>query len=146
MIDSTKTKKPVLRLLVKEEKISSSLHVFSLIGEVQVVVAMRRITRLGIGVPIWDTFYNILPTSNPYNYYQELSRIRTLYEGKPMPLIRDFIDDPEREARGAIIGTMTKRNQVYIEQGFEIRNAAFIPKKLKRLSWGRRTRHAEPCQ
>ncbi len=109
-------------------------------GEVQIVVAMRRITRLGIDVPVWDTFYNTLPTSNPYNYYQELSRIRTFYKGKPMPLIRDFIDDPEREARGAIIGTMTKRNEVYIEQGFEIRNAAFIPKKLKRLSWGRRTK------
>jgi superfamily II DNA or RNA helicase len=112
-------------------------------GEVQVVVAMRRITRLGIDVPLWDTFYNVLPTSDPYNYYQELSRIRTRYEGKPMPLIKDFIDDPDPEVRAAIIGTMVKRNQVYLEQGFEVKNAAFKPRKQKRLAWGRRTRKVE---
>ena len=112
-------------------------------GEVRVVVAMRRITRLGIDVPMWDTFYNVLPTSNPHNFYQEFSRIRTYYEGKPMPTIKDFVDDVENEARGAIIGTMTKRNAVYLEQGFDIKNAAFRPKKEKRLTWGRRTRKAE---
>jgi superfamily II DNA or RNA helicase len=111
-------------------------------GEVRVVVAMRRITRLGIDVPLWDTFYNVLPTSNPYNFYQEFSRIRTHYKGKPEPAIKDFVDDVDdsKEARGAIIGTMTKRNAVYLEQGFDIKNAAFRPKKTKRLTWGRRTR------
>lgn len=108
-------------------------------GEIKVVVAMRKITRLGIDVPLWDTFYNILPTSNPYNYYQELSRIRTYYEGKPTPIIRDFVDDPVKESKGAILGTMTKRRKVYQEQGFDIRNEAFKPKKPKRLAWGRRT-------
>jgi len=112
-------------------------------GEVKVVVAMRRITRLGIDVPIWDTYYNTLPTSDPFNYYQELSRIRTYYDGKPTPIIKDFIDDPVKEARGAILGTMSKRNKVYQEQGFEIKNEAFKPKKPKRLSWGRRTRQNE---
>jgi superfamily II DNA or RNA helicase len=112
-------------------------------GEVQVVVSMRRITRLGLDVPLWDTYYNILPTSDPNNYYQELSRIRTHYPGKPEPLIKDFIDDPVREARGAIIGTMAKRNNVYREQGFDIKNAAFRPKKEQRLTWGRRTRKSE---
>jgi superfamily II DNA or RNA helicase len=112
-------------------------------GEIKVVVSMRRITRLGIDVPIWDTFYNILPTSDPFNYYQELSRIRTYVKGKPIPIIKDFIDDPVKEVRGAIIGTMTKRNKVYQEQGFKIENASFKPKALKRLSWGRRTRKEE---
>ncbi|KKN88893.1 hypothetical protein LCGC14_0245000 [marine sediment metagenome] len=112
-------------------------------GEVRVVVAMRRITRLGIDVPLWDTFYNVLPTSNPYNFYQEFSRIRTHYDGKPEPIIKDFVDDVENEVRGAIIGTMTKRNAVYLEQGFDIKNAAFRPKKTKRLTWGRRTRKSE---
>jgi superfamily II DNA or RNA helicase len=111
-------------------------------GEVQVVVSMRKITRLGIDVPLWDTYYNILPTSDPNNYYQELSRIRTHYPGKPEPIIKDFIDDPVREAQGAITGTMTKRNNVYREQGFDIKNAAFRPKKEQRLTWGRRTRKA----
>jgi superfamily II DNA or RNA helicase len=112
-------------------------------GEVMVVVAMRRITRLGIDVPLWDTFYNILPTSDPNNYYQEVSRIRTHYPGKPEPVIKDFIDDPVKKARGAITGTMTKRNNVYLEQGFNIKNAAFRPKKEQRLTWGRRTRKVE---
>ncbi len=112
-------------------------------GEVKVIVSMRRITRLGIDVPVWDTFYNILPTSDPFNYYQELSRIRTYIKGKPIPIIKDFIDDPVKEVRGAIIGTMTKRNKVYQEQGFKIENASFKPKALKRLSWGRRTRKDE---
>lgn len=106
---------------------------------------MRRITRLGIDVPLWDCFYNILPTSNPHNYYQELSRVRTHYEGKPEPIIKDFVDDVDdsKEARGAILGTMTKRNAVYLEQEFDIKNAAFRPKKEKRLTWGRRTRKVE---
>jgi hypothetical protein len=112
-------------------------------GEVRVVVAMRKITRLGIDVPLWDCYYNILPTSNPYNYYQELSRVRTHYEDKPKPIIKDFVDDAEREAHGAIVGTMTKRHAVYLEQGFNIKNAAFRPKKDKRLKWGRRTRKSE---
>jgi superfamily II DNA or RNA helicase len=112
-------------------------------GEIRVVVAMRRITRLGIDVPLWDCFYNILPTSNPHNYYQELSRVRTHYADKPMPIIKDFVDDVENEARGAIIGTMTKRHAVYLEQGFDIKNASFRPKKEKRLTWGRRTRKAD---
>jgi superfamily II DNA or RNA helicase len=112
-------------------------------GDIKVVVAMRRITRLGIDVPLWDTFYNILPTSDPFNYYQELSRIRTYYKGKPVPIIKDFIDDPDKDARGAILGTMTKRDKVYREQGFKIQNAAFSPPKPKRLSWGRRTRKKE---
>ena len=107
-------------------------------GEVQVVVAMRRITRLGIDVPQWDTFYNVLPTSDPNNYYQELSRIRTFYKGKPKPIIKDFIDDPDREATGAIIGTMTARNNVYVEQGFDIENVGFVAKKPKKLAWGQR--------
>jgi superfamily II DNA or RNA helicase len=112
-------------------------------GEVQVVVAMRKITRLGIDVPLWDCFYNILPTSNPHNYYQELSRVRTHYEGKPEPIIKDFIDDAVKEVQGAVTGTMTKRHAVYLEQGFDIKNAAFRPKKEKRLTWGRRTRKIE---
>jgi superfamily II DNA or RNA helicase len=113
-------------------------------GEIRVIVAMRRITRLGIDVPLWDTYYNIFPTSNPYNYYQEFSRIRTFYKGKPMPVIKDFIDDYEDDIRGAIIGTMKKRNAVYLEQEFEIRNQEWKPKtKTKRLAWGRRTRQGE---
>ena len=82
----------------------------------------------------------MLPTSDPYNYYHELSRIRTYYKGKPMPTIKDFVDDYDDSVRGAVIGTMKKRNSVYLEQGFDIQNAAFKPKKQKRLGWGRRTR------
>jgi superfamily II DNA or RNA helicase len=112
-------------------------------GEIQVLVAMRRITRLGIDVPLWDTFYNILPTSDPHNFYQELSRIRTHYDGKPEPLIKDFVDDPVREAKGAIMGTLRKRNEVYLEQEFNVKNASVRPKKDKRLKWGRKTRKSE---
>jgi superfamily II DNA or RNA helicase len=107
-------------------------------GEIRVIVAMRKITRLGIDVPLWDTFYNILPTANPYNYYQELSRIRTFYEGKPEPIIRDFIDEPDSAVRGAIIGTVTKRLEVYKEQEFDIQNSPFRPEKPKKRTWGRR--------
>jgi len=110
-------------------------------GEVKVVVAMRRITRLGIDVPLWDTFYNIIPTSDPYNYYQEISRVRTYYPNKPTPIIKDFIDEPEESVKGAVLGTMRKRNAVYLEQGFQIKNAAFRKKKeSKGLKWGKRAR------
>lgn len=69
-------------------------------GEYQVVVAMNRIVELGYNVPRWSCFHNTLPMTNPPNWEQRISRIRTPMEPafpgddweKPQPLARVWSD------------------------------------------------------
>lgn len=90
----------------------------ALSGQVKVVVAMRSMLT-GINVPIWDTFFNILPIANPPSYYQQYSRIRTVIPNKKEAVIFDFIDE-----KGVCYGAFYNRVKQYKEQGF------FITKKL----------------
>lgn len=61
-------------------------------GKIKVVIAMRQLVQQGIDVPMWDTYYCVIPIANEENYYQECSRIRTPYQNKPTPIIRYFLD------------------------------------------------------
>ena len=61
-------------------------------GEYKVAVATRDFIQEGIDCPLWDTYYCITPSANPYNYYQEVSRVRTPLPGKK-PIVRYFLDD-----------------------------------------------------
>jgi len=70
-------------------------------GKYDVLVAIRKMIKLGIDIPLLDTYYYIMPIAYDANYYQEMSRIRTPYpedlekelgHGKPVPIIRVFED------------------------------------------------------
>lgn len=85
-------------------------------GKIQVFVANRSMLT-GINVPRWDIYLNILPIQNEPTYYQQFSRIRTPMQGKPMPVIYDFVDD-----NGPSMGMFNFRCKQYTKEGFK-----FIP-------------------
>lgn len=84
----------------------------ALSGKVKVVVAMRSMLT-GINVPIWDTYFNILPIANPPAYYQQYSRIRTPIPTKKEATIFDFIDEAD-----ICFGGFYKRKKQYDKEGF----------------------------
>lgn len=84
----------------------------ALSGKVKVVVAMRSMLT-GINVPIWDTYFNILPIANPPSYYQQFSRIRTVIPTKKEAIIFDFVDES-----GVSKGAFYKRKKQYDAEGF----------------------------
>ena len=92
----------------------------ALSGKVKVVVAMRSMLT-GINIPIWDTFFNILPISNPPSYYQQFSRIRTVIPSKKEAIIFDFIDEA-----GVCYGAFGKRRKQYEEQGFTVQKRLYL--------------------
>lgn len=59
-------------------------------GEINITIAMNRIVQLGWNIPVWSCFHNTLPTTNPENWYQRISRIRTPMKGKKKPLCRYY--------------------------------------------------------
>jgi superfamily II DNA or RNA helicase len=69
-------------------------------GDYQVVIAMNKIVELGYNVPRWSCFHNTLPMTDPNNWYQRVSRIRTPWEPafdgddhvKPQPIARVWVD------------------------------------------------------
>ena len=89
-------------------------------GKIKVVVAMRSMLT-GINIPIWDTFFNILPISNPPSYYQQFSRIRTVIPSKKEAIIFDFIDDD-----GVCFGSFNKRKSQYFKEGFKIEPRLYL--------------------
>ena len=70
---------------------------------------------LGLDIPRLTTFFNLTPSSNKPNYYQELSRVRTPFENKLLAYIVDFVD-----FHPIALGCLKSRKKVYVEQGFEI--------------------------
>jgi len=69
-------------------------------GKFQVVVAMNKIVELGYNIPRWSCFHNTIPMTDPHNWYQRVSRIRTPFEpafpgdhwDKPTPIARVWAD------------------------------------------------------
>jgi len=96
--------------LVKREEVLNKARK----GEIKVIVAMRAML-LGINVPIWSSFHNTMPTSNPPAYYQEYSRIRTKQPGKRNPVIRDYVD-----LGRACVSTKFIRIKCYKKDGFRM--------------------------
>lgn len=85
-------------------------------GLIKCVIGMRQLLQRGINVPVWDTLYEVMPISNPPNFKQETSRVRTTNPGKPQPVIKHFIDD-DPMARGCL---RTCYWQTYRAEGFDI--------------------------
>lgn len=102
-------------------------------GKIKVVVAMRQIVQLGITNPLWDTIHFIIPSANEYNIYQEVSRIRTPYKGKPIPIIRYYLD----EGNKAVYSCFNIAKRVFIEQKFIDSGGELFssPAKVKKLTW-----------
>jgi superfamily II DNA or RNA helicase len=83
-------------------------------GEIQVLVANRSMT-LGLDIPRLTTFFNLTPSSNQPNYYQDLSRVRTPYENKNLAYIIDF-EDWHPIAKNCL----NSRLKVYKRNNFEV--------------------------
>jgi len=105
-------------------------------GEVQVVVGIRKMIKLGIDVPLWDTYYYISPVGFAPNYYQEMSRIRTPYpeslkqklgRDKPTPIIRMFTDAGHK----ALYACYNIANKVHAEHNFIVKAGEKAEKKAK---------------
>lgn len=61
--------------------------------EIKIVVGQFRLLSTGINIPRASCLYEVTPSSNPPKAEQRFNRILTPYKGKPMPLIRYFLDD-----------------------------------------------------
>jgi superfamily II DNA or RNA helicase len=83
-------------------------------GEVQILMANRSMV-LGLDIPRLTTFFNLTPSANQPNYYQELSRVRTPYPNKLMSYIIDFVD-----FHPIAFGCLTTRKKLYAQEGFEV--------------------------
>jgi len=83
-------------------------------GEIQVLVANRSMT-LGLDIPRLTTFFNLTPSANKPNYYQDLSRIRTPFENKHLAYIIDFLD-----YHPVCSGCFNSRKSVYKQNNFEV--------------------------
>ena len=83
-------------------------------GEIQILMANRNMV-LGLDIPRLTTFFNLTPSSNQPNYYQELSRVRTPYPNKLLAYIVDFVD-----FHPITYGCLSTRKKVYLQEGFEV--------------------------
>jgi superfamily II DNA or RNA helicase len=83
-------------------------------GETQVLIAMR-VMVLGVDVPRWVTFMNLLPSANRQNIKQEFSRVRTPFEGKSVAYLVDF-EDPHH----ILVACTKSRIKAYTDNGVTI--------------------------
>jgi len=83
-------------------------------GNIQILMANRSMV-LGLDIPRLTTFFNLTPSANPPNYYQEFSRVRTPFENKLLSYVVDFVD-----FHTIAQGCLQSRRKVYVEHGFEI--------------------------
>lgn len=85
-------------------------------GSIQVMIAQRSMV-LGLDIPRLTAFFNLMPTANPPNYYQEFNRCRTPFEGKEIAYIVDFVDDHH-----ILVGCWKNRKKLYVKENFKIHN------------------------
>lgn len=83
-------------------------------GEIQVLIAIRRMT-LGLDIPRLTTFFNLMPSANKPNYYQDFSRVRTPFENKTRGYIIDFLDH-----HAICTGCMQSHRSLYKQHGFKV--------------------------
>lgn len=60
--------------------------------ELQILIASRQITQVGLDLPVLSCQHLVVPNMNPYNLEQEASRCLTPYPGKREPVIRAYLD------------------------------------------------------
>jgi superfamily II DNA or RNA helicase len=59
----------------------------------RVIVATRKKVAEGTDVPTWTHMYMQFPINNAPQFFQMSQRICTVYEGKPQPVLRFYVDD-----------------------------------------------------
>ena len=99
---------------VKIKKVRENVLQEARRGEIQVLVANRKMT-LGLDIPRLTTFFNLTPSANKPNYYQDFSRVRTPFENKTLAYIVDFLD-----WHPVCFGCMNSRKSLYKQHDFDI--------------------------
>lgn len=107
-------------------------------GKVPVTIATRKIVRFGLNVPPWSAYYCLSPTNNPPNFYQEMSRVRTPYEGKKDPLVRYFVD-----SFSAAYSCARTCEKVLVEQKFEIAKESLSEAVVTNIGKRKRTKKGD---
>lgn len=62
-------------------------------NDMQFIVINSKIGSEGLDIPRLDALYTTMPSSNYPQLKQQLARVRRFCEGKPMPFIKDFVDN-----------------------------------------------------
>ena len=99
---------------LKSKKIREDVLQQARRGEIQVLIANRKMT-LGLDIPRLTTFFNLTPSANKPNYYQDFSRVRTPFENKKLAYIVDFLD-----WHPVCFGCMSSRKSLYKQHGFDV--------------------------
>lgn len=97
-------------------------------GIIKVTVASRKLAKFGLDVPMWSAYYNVCPMAFEENYYQECSRVRTPYEGKPQPIIRYFLDTGHK----AVYACKRIADRIHIRENFIITDSYEEQKEIKK--------------
>jgi superfamily II DNA or RNA helicase len=84
-------------------------------GTTQILIAQRSML-LGVDVPRWTAFFCTTPSANAPNFYQEICRVRTPFEGKPHAYMVDFVD-----SHHILEACYKTRHKVYVREGIEIK-------------------------
>ena len=95
-------------------------------GDIDLLIATRKLIYLGIDVPPMSGIYYIVPSANKENIYQEISRVRTPYKDKKTPMVRYFLDDASvSHACFNIAKKVFKELDFDIEVGVKKRNSSW---------------------
>jgi superfamily II DNA or RNA helicase len=92
-------------------------------GELQIIVASRQITQVGLDLPILSAMHIMVPNMNQFNLEQEASRCLTPYPGKKEPVVRVYIDTDHKVAlavKRAFSRVLEKLNSYIIKDDVKV--------------------------
>jgi superfamily II DNA or RNA helicase len=100
-------------------------------GKVQILIASRQITQVGLDIPILNCQHILVPNMNQYNLLQEISRCRTRYEGKPNPQLRFYID----RGHEVVHAIKASYDKICVQEDFYLKEDKIMQEK-KAKGWG----------
>ena len=100
-------------------------------GKVDYLLATAPVVELGYNVPILSSLHNTIPLTNPENWYQRISRVRTYHPDKKDPVAHIYLPR-QSGVRWAFFNMVKKLAQDY---KWRIRKPEPLPDNLRRLKY-----------